>query len=43
MIVTTSHLTRDAIGWVKRDVYRLGYKEKEDLEKWLQDYVIRLG
>ena len=34
-IVTTSHLTRDAIGWIKRDMYRLGYKEKEDLEKWI--------
>lgn len=43
MIVTTSHLTRDAIGWVKRDVYRLGYKEKEDLEKWLREYIIHLG
>jgi restriction system protein len=42
MIVTTSHLTRDAIEWVKRDVYRLGYKEREDVEKWLHQYEFRL-
>lgn len=42
MIVTTSHLTQDAIDWVKRDVYRLGYKDKEDIEKWLQRYELHL-
>jgi restriction system protein len=42
IIVTTSHLTRDAIEWVKRDIYRLSYKEKEDLERWLQEYAIHL-
>lgn len=43
MIVTTSRLTRDAIDWIKRDVYRLGYKERGDIEKWLQSYVLQLG
>lgn len=38
IIVTTSHLTHDAIEWVKQDIFRLGYKDKEDLKKWLQEY-----
>ena len=35
IIVTTSHLTRDAVEWIKRDIYRLNYKDKKDLENWL--------
>lgn len=29
IIVTTSQLTRDAIQWVRRDIYRLSYKEHD--------------
>lgn len=39
LIVTTSRLTRDAIEWVKRDIYRLGYKEHEQLERWIKGVV----
>lgn len=35
-VVTTSSLTRDAIAWVKRDLYRLGYKEHDQIKKWLE-------
>lgn len=42
IIVTTNHLTKDAIEWVKRDTYRLEYKDRMDLEKWLQEYSLRL-
>ncbi len=40
VIVTTSHLTRDAIGWVKRDVYRLGYKEHDHIKNWIEGIVL---
>jgi restriction system protein len=36
LIVTTSHLTRNAIEWVRRDIYRLGYKDKEGVECWVR-------
>jgi restriction system protein len=39
VIVTTSYLTKDAIDWVKRDMYRLNSKNKDDLEHWLQKYM----
>lgn len=39
VIVTTNHLTNDAIKWIKRDIYRLNYKDKTDLETWLQKYM----
>ncbi len=35
MMVTTSKLTRDAIEWVKRDYYRLGYKQHDDIKNWI--------
>jgi restriction system protein len=35
-IVTTSHLTSDALRWVKRDVFRLGYRDKEEMERWIR-------
>ena len=38
IIVTTSHLTKDAVEWVKRDLYQLSYKEKEHVEKWIKSY-----
>lgn len=38
VVVTTNCLTRDAINWVQRDLYRLDYKDKEDLENWLNRY-----
>lgn len=41
VIVTTSHLSKDAIKWVKRDIYRLDYKEQEDVEMWVKKKVFR--
>jgi DNA-binding response OmpR family regulator len=40
MIVTTSRLSRDAIAWVRRDQYRLGYKDRAQVERWVLDRVI---
>lgn len=40
-IVTTSSLTRDAIAWVKRDLYRLGYKEHNQIQAWLEDAYLK--
>jgi hypothetical protein len=39
-MVTTSRLTRDAIEWVKRDIYRLGYKEHDHVKRWIEDVVL---
>lgn len=39
VIVTTSHLTRGAIEWVKRDLYRLSYKDREQIERWVKQLV----
>jgi restriction system protein len=39
VMVTTNHLTNDAVKWIKRDIYRLNYKDKNDLEAWLQKYM----
>ena len=36
VIVTTSHLTRDAIEWVKRDKFRLDFRDKERVEAWIR-------
>lgn len=41
MMVTTSALTRDAIEWVKRDLYRLGYKEHDQIKQWLGGALLR--
>lgn len=35
IIVTTSKLTRGAMDWIKRDLYRLDYKEKKQIEEWI--------
>ena len=40
LVVTTSHLTRDALAWVRRDIYRLGYKEHDDLLRWIRGSVL---
>lgn len=37
LIVTTSHLTRGAIDWIRRDEYRMGYKDREAMERWVRD------
>lgn len=39
VMVTTSRLTRDAIEWVKRDIYRLGYKEHDHVKRWIEGVV----
>lgn len=36
IIVTTSYLTRGAIDWVKKDTFRLAYKDKDDIESWVR-------
>ena len=35
VIVTTSHLTRGAIDWIRTDEFRLEYQEREDIERWV--------
>jgi len=37
VIVTTSHLTKGAIDWIRRDTFRLDYREKPDMERWVLD------
>jgi len=39
MLVTTSHLTRGALEWIQQDEYRLGFKDKSDVEKWVLDSI----
>lgn len=39
-MVTTSRLTRDAIEWVKRDIYRLGYKEHAHIKRWIEGLML---
>lgn len=39
VIVTTSHLTRGAIDWIRRDSYRMDYKDKDQMEKWIRKYI----
>jgi restriction system protein len=41
MIVTTSRLTRDAISWIRRDRYRLGYKEYDHMLQWIKGVLLR--
>jgi hypothetical protein len=40
VIVTTSHLTRGAIEWVRQDRYRLGSKEQAEMEHWVKGLVL---
>lgn len=39
IMVTTSNLTKGALSWIRRDEYRLGYKEKSDVENWVKKYI----
>lgn len=39
VLVTTSHLTRGALEWVKQDIYRLSYKDKEQIEDWIRKHI----
>ena len=38
ILVTTSHLTRGALEWVRQDIYRLDYKDKEQVEHWIKKH-----
>jgi restriction system protein len=38
VLVTTSHLTSGAVDWVRRDLHRLAYKEKEEIEEWIKQH-----
>lgn len=40
MVVTTNRLTRDAVAWIRRDIYRLGYKEHDDMAEWIRGKVL---
>jgi len=42
IMVTTSRLTKGAIEWVQRDLYRLEYKEKKQIEEWILSQKISL-
>lgn len=35
VMVTTSHLTKDAVEWIKRHRFKLDYREQERLEEWV--------
>lgn len=39
MIVTTSSLTGGALDWIRQDEFRLGYKDKNDVENWVIDSI----
>jgi restriction system protein len=39
LMVTTSHLTRGALEWIRRDRFLLGYKEKEQVEDWIRHLI----
>ncbi|MBC8276770.1 MAG: restriction endonuclease [FCB group bacterium] len=39
VIVTTSNLTKGALNWIRRDKYRLDYRDRNDMEKWVLDSV----
>ena len=41
MMITTSKLTRDAIAWVQRDAYRLGYKDDAAVKEWIEKLLIK--
>ncbi len=36
VIVTTSRLTRDAIAWIRRDEFRLGSIDHDELARWIR-------
>lgn len=35
IVVTTNRLTKGAIEWIKKDVFRIDYKDKNQLESWI--------
>ncbi|MDM8158995.1 restriction endonuclease [Labilibaculum sp. K2S] len=35
LIVTTNYLTKDAIDYIKRDKFRLGYKDNDQMIEWI--------
>lgn len=35
IVVTTSHLTRGALEWIKKDTYKLSVKDKDEVEAWV--------
>jgi restriction system protein len=39
VIVTTSHLTRGAIDWVKKDIYRLASLDGPEVEAWVRRHL----
>lgn len=40
VIVTTSRLTRDAIDWIRRDTYRLDYRDAQRVESWVRTVLL---
>ncbi len=40
VIVTTSRLTKDAIEWIRRDTYRLDYKDAQRFESWVRTVLL---
>lgn len=40
VVVTTSRLTKDAIDWIRRDTYRLDYKDARMMESWIRTVVL---
>jgi hypothetical protein len=35
LIITTSHLTKDALAWIRKDTYRLSAKDRPSVERWV--------
>jgi restriction system protein len=35
IIITTSRLTKDAIEWIKKDAYKLFFKDNQQLIDWI--------
>jgi restriction system protein len=40
VIVTTSRLTKDALEWIRRDKYRLDYKDAGKMETWIRTAIL---
>jgi hypothetical protein len=40
VVVTTSRLTKDAIDWIRRDTYRLDYRDARQVESWIRTTVL---
>jgi len=40
VVVTTGRLTRGALDWIRRDKYRLDYKDAQKMEAWIRSKIL---